>query len=186
MREHSHDGDEHGHDHAHKHAYNHEHDLGVTGVLLHVIGDAINNIGVIIAAIVIWKAKFEARYYADPSVSMGIAFMVLLSCLPLSKSLKLPCNKRLTTDIDIVKRSGIILMGSVPGNIDLDDVKHDLETVFSSPRSRSLRVCQLMIRPADPRNPIRPRAAHLASKPTKDCGLGARCDVGGDNFQLQR
>ena len=62
----------------------HEHDLANSGVLLHVLGDAINNIGVIIAALVIWKAKYEGRYYADPRVSMGISFMILLSCLPLS------------------------------------------------------------------------------------------------------
>lgn len=54
-------------------------------VLMHVIGDAINNIGVIIAAVVIWKAKYEGRFYADPSVSVGIAIMILLSAFPISK-----------------------------------------------------------------------------------------------------
>ena len=53
------------------------------GVMIHVIGDAINNIGVIIAAAVIWKADYGGRFYADPGVSMGIAFMILLSALPL-------------------------------------------------------------------------------------------------------
>lgn len=56
------------------------------GVLVHVCGDAINNVGVIIAAAVIWKAKYTARFYADPAVSMGISFMILLSSLSLSKS----------------------------------------------------------------------------------------------------
>jgi zinc transporter 1 len=56
------------------------------GVLVHLIGDAINNVGVIIAAAVIWKAKYEGRFYADPGVSMGIAIMILLSALPLGKS----------------------------------------------------------------------------------------------------
>lgn len=53
------------------------------GVMIHVIGDAVNNIGVIIAAAVIWKAHYEGRFYADPGVSMGIAIMILLSSLPL-------------------------------------------------------------------------------------------------------
>jgi len=53
------------------------------GVIVHLIGDAINNIGVIIAALVIWKAKYEGRFYADPCVSMGIRFMILISALPL-------------------------------------------------------------------------------------------------------
>lgn len=62
-----------------------ERDLGMMGVLVHVIGDAINNVGVIIAAAVIWKAKYEGRFYADPAVSMGISMMILLSSLPLSE-----------------------------------------------------------------------------------------------------
>merc|ERR1712093_399253 len=85
------------------------HDLGMMGVLVHLIGDAINNIGVIIAAAVIWKAKYEGRFYADPGVSMGIAIMILLSALPL------------------VRNSGTILLESVPLGVNLDDVKHDLE-----------------------------------------------------------
>lgn len=81
------------------------------GVLVHVIGDALNNIGVIIAALVIWQTNYDARFYADPGVSMGIAFMILLSSLPL------------------VKNSGTILLQSAPRGVDLDDVKHDLEKV---------------------------------------------------------
>ena len=81
------------------------------GVLVHVIGDAINNIGVIIAALVIWKSEHGSRFYADPGVSMGIAFMILLSALPL------------------VRDSGTILLQSSPQGIDVDDVKHDLEKV---------------------------------------------------------
>lgn len=86
-------------------------DLGMMGVLTHVIGDALNNVGVIIAALVIWLTSYDARFYADPGVSMGIAIMILLSSLPL------------------VKNSGKILMQSAPKGVDLDDVKHDLEKV---------------------------------------------------------
>lgn len=60
-------------------------DLGMMGVLVHLVGDAINNVGVIIAAAVIWQAKYEGRFYVDPGVSMGIAIMILLSALPLGK-----------------------------------------------------------------------------------------------------
>ncbi len=81
------------------------------GVLVHVIGDALNNIGVIIAAVVIWQTNYDARFYADPGVSMGIALMILLSSLPL------------------VKNSGLILMQSAPRGVDISDVKHDIEKV---------------------------------------------------------
>ncbi|KAL1966194.1 hypothetical protein VTN77DRAFT_4746 [Rasamsonia byssochlamydoides] len=86
-------------------------DLGILGVLLHVIGDAINNIGVIISALVIWFATYDGRFYADPAVSVGIAVMVLLSSLPL------------------VRKSGTILLESVPSGVNLSDVKYDLELI---------------------------------------------------------
>lgn len=135
---HSHNhGHDHGHDHSHVQSKNkkdlHEHDLALSGVLLHVLSDAINNIGVIIAAAVIWKAKYEARFYADPGVSMGISFMILLSCLPLSKFPAVHYYLRVELIFGKVKKSGIMLMGSVPRNIELDDVKHDLEKASPLP-----------------------------------------------------
>ncbi|KAF7591610.1 hypothetical protein BBP40_001310 [Aspergillus hancockii] len=100
----------------HRHSVNPQptkkgHDLGMMGVLIHVLGDAMNNIGVIIAALVIWKADYEGKYYADPAVSMAISFVILLSSLPL------------------VRKSGTILLQSVPLGLDPEDVKHDLEAI---------------------------------------------------------
>ncbi|KAJ2896278.1 hypothetical protein MKZ38_005708 [Zalerion maritima] len=96
-----------GHDHSHHHS----HDYGLLGVMLHVAGDALNNIGVIVAAVVIWKATYEGRYYADPGVGMGIAIMIFISALPL------------------MKHSGSILIQSAPLGVSIDDVKHDLEKI---------------------------------------------------------
>ncbi|RYP44232.1 hypothetical protein DL768_009296 [Monosporascus sp. mg162] len=86
-------------------------DLGMMGVLVHVIGDALNNVGVIISALVIWLTDYNARFYADPGASVGISVIILLSSLPL------------------MKNSGNILMQSAPKGVDLDDVKHDLEKI---------------------------------------------------------
>ncbi|PTU20253.1 hypothetical protein P175DRAFT_0481417 [Aspergillus ochraceoroseus IBT 24754] len=87
------------------------HDMGMMGVLLHVLGDAANNLGVMIAALVIWLTRYEGRYYADPATSLGIAVMILLSSLPL------------------VQQSGLILLESAPKGVNITDVKHDLEKV---------------------------------------------------------
>ena len=84
-------------------------DLGMMGVLIHVIGDAINNIGVIIAAVIIWQTTSEKRFYADPAVSLFIAIMILLSAGPL------------------VKNSGQILLQSAPSGLVMDDLRHDIE-----------------------------------------------------------
>lgn len=53
------------------------------GVLIHVAGDAANNVGVIVAGAVIWKTKSHSRYYADPAVSLAIAFMIFFASIPL-------------------------------------------------------------------------------------------------------
>ncbi|EEA26156.1 hypothetical protein TMatcc_005595 [Talaromyces marneffei ATCC 18224] len=87
------------------------HDLGMLGVLIHVIGDAANNVGVIISALIIWLTTYPARYYADPAISMAIAIVIL------------------STSIPLVRNSGRILLESVPSGINLDDVRHDLETI---------------------------------------------------------
>ncbi|KAJ5653694.1 hypothetical protein N7490_000697 [Penicillium lividum] len=138
---HDHDHDHgHGHDHSHGHGVNddgvsigmvdekhvhHKHhtnttkpsshgknrDLAMMGVLIHVIGDCANNLGVVIAAAVIWFASYGGRFYADPAVSMGIAIMIFISSIPL------------------IKQSGLILLQSAPQGVDYDDVKHDLERI---------------------------------------------------------
>lgn len=58
-------------------------DLGMLGVLIHVIGDAANNVGVIISALVIWLTTYPNRYYADPTISMAIALVILTTSIPL-------------------------------------------------------------------------------------------------------
>ncbi|KAF7550596.1 hypothetical protein G7Z17_g5604 [Cylindrodendrum hubeiense] len=100
-------------------------DLGMLGVFVHVMGDAINNIGVIIAAVIIWKAKGEGRYYADPAVGVFIAIMILLSAIPL------------------VKNSGAILLQIAPGGINLEDIKHDMEMIPGIESVHELHVWRL-------------------------------------------
>ncbi|CAK7266417.1 hypothetical protein SEPCBS119000_002018 [Sporothrix epigloea] len=100
-------------------------DLNMLGALVHVLGDAANNVGVIIAAVVIWKTHYPGRFYADPGVSMAIAFMILLSSIPL------------------VKNSGTILMESAPRGVDIQDVKHDLEKIEGIESVHELHIWRL-------------------------------------------
>ncbi|KAI9645603.1 hypothetical protein NHQ30_006345 [Ciborinia camelliae] len=63
-------------------------DLASLAVMLHVIMDAINNIGVIIAALVIWRTNYDGRFYADPGVSMvKNAGAIMLQSVPSGISL---------------------------------------------------------------------------------------------------
>lgn len=100
-------------------------DLGILGVLIHVLGDAINNIGVIISAVIIWFVESPRRFYADPAVSMWIAIIILISSIPLTK------------------RSGKILLQSAPLGVKIDDIKHDLESIPGVQSVHELHVWRL-------------------------------------------
>lgn len=59
-------------------------DLALMAVLVHIMGDCANNLGIIIAGLIIWQTDYSGRYYADPAVGMAIAVMIFLSSLPFS------------------------------------------------------------------------------------------------------
>ncbi|CAG8628423.1 451_t:CDS:2, partial [Dentiscutata heterogama] len=58
------------HENSHSHLHdNHSHqDHNMKGLFLHVLGDALGNIGVIASALFIRYTNFEWRHYADPAV----------------------------------------------------------------------------------------------------------------------
>ncbi|RKF63595.1 Zinc/cadmium resistance protein [Golovinomyces cichoracearum] len=108
----------------HEHTHNHQ-DFGMMGIIAHLISDALNNVGIIVAALVIWKGQFPSRFYSDPIVSLCIAIMILITSLPLCKN------------------AGLILMESVPNGIRLDDIKKDLEKIHDIIAIRDLHVWRL-------------------------------------------
>ncbi|KAF9062848.1 putative CDF zinc transporter [Rhodocollybia butyracea] len=86
----------------------HSQNLGLLAVLIHLCGDAVNNIGVIIAAILIWKLDSPNRFYADPAASMLISFIIFGTAIPLTT------------------RTGRILLEAAPINLDLQKLTDDL------------------------------------------------------------
>lgn len=101
------------------------HDLGLLGVLIHLIGDAINNLAVILAALLIMLLHSPKRYYADPTLSLFIAFIILLTAVPLTR------------------RSGAILLQSAPPGVKLDDIKSDIESIQGVKSVHELHVWRL-------------------------------------------
>ncbi|OBA17017.1 cation efflux protein [Metschnikowia bicuspidata var. bicuspidata NRRL YB-4993] len=59
--------------------------MNMEGVFLHVLGDALGNVGVIITAIFIWKTDYSWRFYSDPVVSLFITLIIFSSALPLCR-----------------------------------------------------------------------------------------------------
>ena len=91
------------------HGGGHSHgNLNMRGVFLHVLGDALGNIGVIATALFIWLTDFSWKFYADPVISLFITGIIFASALPL------------------VKSASLILLQGVPRGISLDDVKEDI------------------------------------------------------------
>jgi cobalt-zinc-cadmium efflux system protein len=76
-----HDSGEDGHSHGHAHGHEHEHqhqteDINVKSAYLHVLGDAISSVGVIVAALIIWKTRWQ---WVDPLMSVLIGVLILVS-----------------------------------------------------------------------------------------------------------
>ncbi|KAI1334319.1 cation efflux protein [Xylariaceae sp. FL0016] len=95
-----------GHSHGHNHA-----DMGMNAMVLHVLGDALGNVGVIATALIIWLTEWPGRYYADPAVSLFITLIILKSAIPLTKA------------------TSKVLLQATPEHIDLQDIKNDVQSL---------------------------------------------------------
>ncbi|TID25436.1 hypothetical protein CANINC_002972 [Pichia inconspicua] len=82
--------------------------LNMQGVFLHVLGDALGNIGVISTALLIWKTNYSWRFYFDPIISLLISCIIFSSAVPLCK------------------RSSRILLQGTPLTIETSDVIKDV------------------------------------------------------------
>lgn len=82
--------------------------MNMEGVFLHVLGDALGNVGVIITALIIWKTDYWWKYYSDPVTSLVITLIIFNSALPL-------CRK-----------SSKILLQATPPYIDSEQIVQDI------------------------------------------------------------
>ncbi|EMR11355.1 hypothetical protein PNEG_00383 [Pneumocystis murina B123] len=82
--------------------------LNMKGVFLHVFGDILGNISVVITALFIWLTDFSWKYYVDPAISIFISIIIFINALPL------------------VKSSSLILLQVAPKNIRVMEIKEDI------------------------------------------------------------
>lgn len=92
--------------HSHNHA-----DMGMNAMILHVIGDALGNVGVIVSALIIWLTNWPGRFYADPAVSLFITLIILKSTIPLTSA------------------TAKILLQATPDHLDVTDIKADVQDI---------------------------------------------------------
>jgi len=83
LHEHGTEGD---HDHGHGHGHGHSHgSMNMRALVLHVLGDALGNVGVIATGLIIWLTTWKYKYYCDPVISLIITMIIFSSALPLGK-----------------------------------------------------------------------------------------------------
>ncbi|SGZ57879.1 CIC11C00000002105 [Sungouiella intermedia] len=85
--------------------------MNMEGVFLHVLGDALGNIGVIVTALFIWKTNYSWKYYSDPLVSLLITAIIFSSALPL-------CRK-----------SCKILLQATPANVNSNKIVEEITLI---------------------------------------------------------
>lgn len=100
-------------------------DLNMRGVFLHVLGDALGNVGVIATALFIWLTDFSWRFYMDPAISLIITAIILASAIPLCKA------------------ASRILLQAVPAGISVEDIKADIEDLPGIVSCHHVHVWQL-------------------------------------------
>ena len=104
----------HSHSHSHSHG-DHEHahgdhahggkDMNSYGIFLHVTGDALGSVAVIVSALVVWLAEGSWRFYFDPAIS--IVFTIIIAC----------------TTIPLIVRTAKIMLLATPSTVSMPELK---------------------------------------------------------------
>ncbi|RPD64938.1 cation efflux protein [Lentinus tigrinus ALCF2SS1-6] len=116
-----------GHGHGHGHGgHGHSHgSMNMRALVLHVLGDALGNVGVIATGLVIWLSTLSWKYYFDPIISLVITVIIFSSALPL------------------VQSTAFILLQGVPPTISLDEVRDAILDVDGVLSVHELHIWQL-------------------------------------------
>jgi solute carrier family 30 (zinc transporter), member 1 len=107
-----------GHGHSHS-------DMGMNAMILHVIGDALGNVGVIVTALIIWLTDWPGKLYADPAVSLFITAIILKTSIPLTRA------------------TSRVLLQATPDHISIQEIRQDIEALPGVMSCHHIHVWQL-------------------------------------------
>jgi len=83
--------------------------MNMKGVILHVLGDALGSVVVIVSAVIMWQLEGQSwTLYVDPAMSIFLTLIILSTTVPL------------------LKESALILLQTVPTHIEVDKIKERL------------------------------------------------------------
>ncbi|TFY71919.1 hypothetical protein EVG20_g1078 [Dentipellis fragilis] len=109
----------------HNHGHSHSGSMNMKALLLHVLGDALGNVGVIATGLIIWLTSWSFKYLFDPLVSLVITAIIFHSALPL------------------VRSTSFILLQAVPSEVSFDDVRSAILDVDGVLSLHELHIWQL-------------------------------------------
>ena len=93
--------------------------LNVRGAYLHVVGDALSSVGVVVAGLIIWATGWV---YADAIVSLAIAVVIVWGA------------------VRLIREATDVLLEAVPAHLDLAEVLHAMENTEGVTRVHDLHV----------------------------------------------
>lgn len=99
--------------------------LNMRAVFLHVMGDALGSVIVVISALVIWFVKEDWVYYVDPGMSIVMVGIILSTTVPL------------------LKEAAMILLQTVPTHIQVTDIKEKMMKIEGIQAVHEFHVWQL-------------------------------------------
>ncbi|KAI9226915.1 MAG: zinc/cadmium resistance protein [Piptocephalis tieghemiana] len=111
--------------HHHSHGREKKGMLNMHGVFLHVLGDALGSVAVIVSALIIWLGTFSWRFYMDPIISILITTMIVTMTIPL------------------VRSASLILLQGVPSGIPIDEVREEILALDGILAIHELHIWQL-------------------------------------------
>ena len=109
-----------GHSHGHQ-----KMSLNMRGVFLHIIGDTLGSVNVIISGLLIKFLTPDERFLADPICSLVIVIIILINVVPL------------------IKISSSILLQKVPKSLDLEVIRQSLSSIEGVLKIHDFHVWQL-------------------------------------------
>ena len=131
---------EHGHGHSHVHG-----SMNMQALVLHVLGDALGNVGVIATGLVIWLTTWKYKFYFDPVISLVITVIIFSSALPLgvfAGYFDLSTWNLILAPPPVLSASSILLQG-VPPTISLVEVRKSILKVDGVLSVHELHIWQL-------------------------------------------
>ncbi|KAF4605285.1 hypothetical protein EYR40_004069 [Pleurotus pulmonarius] len=105
--------------------HSHAGSMNMRALLLHVLGDALGNVGVIATGLVIWLTEWSFKFYFDPVISLVITIIIFSSALPL------------------VRSTSFILLQGVPSTISVEQVRASILNVEGVLSLHELHIWQL-------------------------------------------